>query len=322
MAELPKKLPQNYKKLQHPWSVAFEFDARNPKISYYLRMNTLQEAMAIDKKTGRPANPAEQFPLLQTMDHLENLKKSGQVGSEIECYNEFEKTAAQLLGSAEKLDNAMQYDRKIVKLYFTASILFDNMSIFQNYDGRHADKSKFVKWRSTYIANELKAGRIPDPPASDELGDDADELAALERELGALDASSSLQSQQQQQITPAPSINRSSKPTTTNQNITNPYPQFPTAGSSTSQPQNTSFAPVSQPTTQPLSQPVAQPRNVPQQQPQQTIFTGQYRSLEYSEQKEVKKMLDLVMDCLQYDDTAGAVACCQKAITFMQTGQK
>jgi len=62
---------------------------------------------------------------------------------------------------------------------------------------------------------------------------------------------------------------------------------------------------------QPVSQPIVQP-----------IFNGQLRTLDFNEQKEVKKMLDLVNDCLQYNDTAGAINCCQQAITFMQTGKK
>lgn len=305
---LPNKLAPRYKKLQHPWSTSFDYESRSPRIVYYLRTHVLQEAFALDKKLGRSTNPAEQFPIVETLDYLEKMKKEGNLGTEDEAYLEFEATAAKLLAFAEKLDNSMNYDRKIIKIYFTASILFDAMSIFKKYDGRHNDKSKFVKWRSTYIANELKHGRIPEPPTQ-EVDRTEDELAELEAELNKLDGPGPSQPQVQPQQPPAaapPQRPTQPKPQQFNTMPSNPYPNI-------GQTQN--FYPPQQPVAQP-QQPVAQPRQQPVAQSAQ-VNTGTARTLTYQEQKEVKEMLSKVQDCFKYQDFNGARQLVFNAYNFM-----
>merc|ERR1712071_677193 len=69
----------------------------------------------------------------------------------------------------------------MVKLYFTAGIIFDALKVFENYDDSLAQQAKFAKWRSTHIHTSLQKGEMPTPPKPREgEADDAALMAELD----------------------------------------------------------------------------------------------------------------------------------------------
>lgn len=59
--------------------------------------------------------------------------------------------------------------RNIVKLFFTAGLLMDVLSVFGDVSEEIANTQKYAKWKATYIHNCMKNGEtpIPGPPVSE-----------------------------------------------------------------------------------------------------------------------------------------------------------
>jgi len=323
--DLPKTLPKKYKKLQHPWLIAFDFETRNPSIAYYIRMHILNEAIKVNKVAPKSNDPAEAFPFNAVFGNMEMVKKQVHnnvpvIGKESESLQEFELAAVKLIGAAEKLDNARNYDRKIVKMYFTSSILFDCLPVFNNYDNKHADKSTFAKWRATYIADCLKKGEIPDPPNADE--DDDDFEAEFEKEFG-----ESLNNYQTPTNMPGPSnssilpkagasnissVGPTSSSSLNRQNVQNPYPNI----------NQTGYPPVNNPAPN-ISRPTSNSRVTPENQfnaPSQR--NTQVAQLSYAQTAKAKEILKESITCLDFDDVIGAINIANKAINYMRTGKE
>ena len=133
--------------------------------------------MSIDKSSQE----GKKF-IITTMDYLEQLKSA--IGSSLNETNGFkvmETQAGKLLSNAENMDRAGSYTKAIVKLYFTAALLFQSLKVFSGYDNCHDDKVKFAKWRSTHIHQSLMQGSLPEPLPKEEGDDDLEaELDALE----------------------------------------------------------------------------------------------------------------------------------------------
>lgn len=133
--------------------------------------------MSIDKSSQE----GKKF-IITTMDFLEQLKSAiGSSLNETNGYKVMETQAGKLLSNAENMDRAGSYTKAIVKLYFTAALLFQSLKVFSGYDNCHDDKVKFAKWRSTHIHQSLMQGSLPDPLPKEEGEDDLEaELDALE----------------------------------------------------------------------------------------------------------------------------------------------
>jgi len=135
--------------------------------------------MSIDK-----SSPEGKKFIITTMDYLEQAKSAiGASLNETNGYKMMETQAGKLLSNAENMDRAGSYTKAIVKLYFTAALLFQSLKVFSSYDNSHDDKVKFAKWRSTHIHQCLMQGNLPDPLPKEEGEDD------LEAELDALEVS-------------------------------------------------------------------------------------------------------------------------------------
>jgi len=299
--ELNRKVPASLKKLQHLWTISFDFEQKCSIICYFLRMKVLSDAMAIDKSTPE----AKQF-ILTIMDYLESAKQAGQF-KESDGITMFETHACRLLKNAENMDRLGDYSRykNIVKMYFTASMLFDGMSVFKEFDmGKHADKSKFSKWRSTYISTSIRQGQTPDPLPEEE-GDDLDD-AEFEREMAALEAGVNVQPKAAQAST------------------SNPYPSIPgvhtPASTVPGSRSRVEVLGIQQPTPIPRQTnpvPVAQPAPAPV-----PASTGAMAKLNYKQVEEVKKLSKFACSSLDYDDIPGAITQFEQALRILRTGKK
>lgn len=59
--------------------------------------------------------------------------------------------------------------RNIIKLFFTAGLLMDVLSVFGDVSEEIINTQKYAKWKATYIHNCLKNGETPisGPPATE-----------------------------------------------------------------------------------------------------------------------------------------------------------
>jgi len=61
--------------------------------------------------------------------------------------------------------------RNIVKLFFTAGLLMDVLSVFGDVSEEITNTQKYAKWKATYIHNCMKNGETPTPgPPNTESG--------------------------------------------------------------------------------------------------------------------------------------------------------
>lgn len=67
--------------------------------------------------------------------------------------------------------NIIFFIRNIVKLFFTAGLLMDVLSVFGDVSEEITNTQKYAKWKATYIHNCMKNGETPTPgPPNTENG--------------------------------------------------------------------------------------------------------------------------------------------------------
>ncbi|VVC29069.1 Vacuolar protein sorting-associate protein Vta1/Callose synthase, N-terminal domain [Cinara cedri] len=169
MAQLPE-CPETLKKIQHYLKIASEHDAKDPIISYWCRLYALQTALTLDKSSKE----AKTF-LVSLMDWLEKqkvfLKENDMITNETAAQAHFENYAIKLFNIADGLDHQANYNKNIIKLFFTAGLLMDVLSVFGEVSEEIANTQKYAKWKATYIHNCLKNGETPTPgPPATESG--------------------------------------------------------------------------------------------------------------------------------------------------------
>ncbi|XP_050539595.1 vacuolar protein sorting-associated protein VTA1 homolog isoform X2 [Daktulosphaira vitifoliae] len=166
MAQLPE-CPESLKKIQHYMKIASEHDNKDPVISYWSRLYALQIALTIDKSSKE----AKHF-LIPLMDWLEKqknaLKENDMIINETAAQAHFENYAVRLFNAADTMDHQENYNKNIVKLFFTAGLLMDVLSVFGDVSEEILNTQKYAKWKATYIHNCLKNGETPisGPPSN------------------------------------------------------------------------------------------------------------------------------------------------------------
>lgn len=167
MAQLVE-CPESLKRIQHHLKIALEHDAKDPIISYWCRLYALQTALTIDK-TSKEAK----IFLVSLMDWLEKqkiaLKDNDMITNETAAQAHFENYAIKLFNLADSMDRQANYSKNIIKLFFTAGLLMDVLSVFGDVSEEISNTQKYAKWKATYIHNCLKNGETPisGPPATE-----------------------------------------------------------------------------------------------------------------------------------------------------------
>lgn len=168
-------LPPSLKGIAYFIKVATEHENRDPVISYWTRLNALQNGMKLDRKSKESLGV-----LMPLMDWLEKeksvLKENEAVTNEVVASAHIENYAIKLFSYADREDRAANFNKNVVKAFYTAGILFDTLEVFGELTPENKHMRKYSKWKAAYIHNCLKNGQTPTPgPAANQEFDDAEE---------------------------------------------------------------------------------------------------------------------------------------------------
>ncbi|MCL4142874.1 UNVERIFIED_CONTAM: hypothetical protein GTU68_053971 [Idotea baltica] len=154
--------PPQLKAVQHYIKLASDYEAREPVISYWARLYSLQTALKIDRKS-----PEAKALLVALMDWLEVFKKehanNESITNDVAGQAVLENEAHKLFSKADAEDRAANFNKNVVKIFYTAGILFDVIEVFGELTEEIIAQRKYAKWKATYIHNCLKKGETPIP---------------------------------------------------------------------------------------------------------------------------------------------------------------
>lgn len=109
--------------------------------------------------------PDEQMFLISIMDWLETFKKSNTeneaITSEVVGQAHLENYALRLFQYADKNDRAANFNKNIVKAFYSAGQVFDVLLVFGELTEEAHHNRKYAKWKAAYIHNCLKNGETP-----------------------------------------------------------------------------------------------------------------------------------------------------------------
>lgn len=163
--------PPILKPIQHYLKTAVEHDNRDPVISYWCRLYSLQTGLKIDRKQK------ESLALLSAlMDWLEMQKKdladNEAVTNDLAAQAHVENYALKLFLWADGEDRDSRFNKNVVKAFYTSGMLFDVLTSFGELSEEVEAHRKYAKWKAAYIHNCLKNGETPIPGPMPEEEDD------------------------------------------------------------------------------------------------------------------------------------------------------
>ncbi|NP_001008108.1 vacuolar protein sorting-associated protein VTA1 homolog [Xenopus tropicalis] len=174
MAEALPPLPAQFRSLQHHLRTAQEHEKRDPVVSYYCRLYSMQTGMKIDSKS-----PECRKFLSKLMDQLEALKKQlgdcESITQEIVGSAHVENYALKMFLYADNEDRAGRFNKNMVKSFYTASLLLDTLAVFGELTEENIQHRKYARWKATYIHNCLKNGETPQAGPIGMEGEEYDE---------------------------------------------------------------------------------------------------------------------------------------------------
>ncbi|XP_045115997.1 vacuolar protein sorting-associated protein VTA1 homolog [Portunus trituberculatus] len=312
MASLPP-CPASLKQLQHYLKLASDYDKREPVVSYWARLYTLQTALKIDRKS-----PEARALLTGLMDYLENFKKEHKdneaVSSDVVAQALVENVAHKLFMWADGEDRAARFNKNVVKVFYTVGLLFDVCDVFGEVSEEVVKQRKYAKWKATYIHNCLKNGETPIPgPMGGEdegLGEEAEG-----GEEGAVGGGASLGWSQPQPHPGLPSVpDDSGLPSVPGAD------GLPSVSSSSPRPVlPRSHPPPEQPAAPSPASAPAQP--VPTASFQMPDASGGSVPLTPDMVTKAQKYCKWAVSALDYDDSQTAIFNLQKALTLLSTGR-
>ncbi|XP_018006715.1 vacuolar protein sorting-associated protein VTA1 homolog [Hyalella azteca] len=163
--------PPQLKAIQHYLKLGVDYEGREPVITYWARLYSLQTALKIDKKS-----PEARTLLAGLMDWLEAFKKNNHdneaISSDVAGQALLENEANKLFMFADSNDRAGNFNKNVVKSFYTAGVILDVCDVFGELSEEVLAQRKYAKWKATYIHNCLKQGQtpIPGPIGGDEDG--------------------------------------------------------------------------------------------------------------------------------------------------------
>ncbi|KAJ7363603.1 Vacuolar protein sorting-associated protein vta1 [Desmophyllum pertusum] len=165
------QVPASLKAISSYLKTALEYDKRDPVVAYYCRLHAVQKGIKIDSK----GKESKAF-LLQLMDQLEQIKKElislghEAVSNDVVAQIHIDEKALQLFLWADTEDRAGNFNKNVIKSFYTASLLYDVLTQFGESSDEATHHCKYAKWKAAYIHKCLKTGETPVPgPAG---GDD------------------------------------------------------------------------------------------------------------------------------------------------------
>ncbi|XP_035687596.1 vacuolar protein sorting-associated protein VTA1 homolog isoform X2 [Branchiostoma floridae] len=278
-------LPAAFKPVQHHLKTATDHDKRDPVIAYYCRLYSMQTAMKIDSKS-----PDCRGFLIKLMDQLEQMKSQLQgteaITNEVVGQAHVESYALKMFLFADNQDRAANFNKSVVKSFYTASMLFDVLQVFGELSEDLIKHRKYARWKSAYIHDCLRKGETPMPgPLGGEEGG-----VEAPPPMGFKD----LPPQQ-------PAVNQFPPPTN----------QVPPGA----------HAPPTTPAETPSNPVPTQPAPVAYDNYLQPTASGGV-SLTMDEMNKASKLCRYAISALQYEDVPEAINNLQKALRLLTTGKE
>ncbi|KAG8180468.1 hypothetical protein JTE90_002000 [Oedothorax gibbosus] len=290
-----KVVPPGLKSIQPYLKIAEEHEKRDPSITYWCRLYAVQTGLKLNDKS--PGNSAF---FLSLMDWLESIKKTRHddeaITNEVVAQAHIENYALKLFLWADGEDRAGNFNKNVVKAFYTAGFIYDLVNTFGDASEEVMHHKKYAKWKSTYIHNCLKNGITPVAgPMAMEGGEGEDD----DTELGGPPTDYS---------TPAPS----------NQT---PYPPggvFQMPGFQ--QPEGFNL-PVPGAHAPPSTPNVANQASIAEPEERQDTRSSDGVQLQAEHYHKAQKYCKWAGSALQYEDTPTAIENLQKALRLLTTGQ-
>ncbi|KAK7072647.1 Vacuolar protein sorting-associated protein vta1 [Halocaridina rubra] len=307
--------PPQLKSVQHYLKLASDYDKREPVVAYWARLYGLQSALKIDRKS-----PEARALLTSLMDYLETFKKehadNESVTNDVAGQALMENVAHKLFMWADGEDRAARFNKNVVKVFYTAGLLFDVCEVFGELTEEVTAQRKYAKWKATYIHNCLKNGEkpIPGPLEGDDegLGEDVDKEGETE---GATGLGWSHPPQPHPGLPSVPHNDPSGLPSMSSSSPLPPPPSVVGPPGGYYPPRNptpTAYADpqVPQATPTQVSQPVAP-----------VTSEGSPPKLSYDLICKVQKYCRWAVSSLDYEDSISAITNLEKAMSILRTGQ-
>ncbi|KAL4649172.1 hypothetical protein GN956_G7664 [Arapaima gigas] len=300
--------PPQLKAIQHHLRTAQEHDKRDPVVAYYCRLYAMQTGMKLDSKT-----PECRKFLVKLMDQLEMMKKelsdNESISHEVVGNAHIENYALKMFLYADNEDRSGRFHKNMIKSFYTASLLYDVLSVFGELSEENVQHRKYARWKATYIHNCLKNGETPQPGPIGMEGETYDD------EFGSECGASSLDPHSQPPSQPSvPPVDPGAMPPTSGFNNI----QIPPGAHA---PANTP-AEIPPPTGEPVK-PVPVPRTIPTVDPS-LLNTSQQSDVRLTPEDftRAQKYCKYAGSALQYEDVTTAVQNLQKALKLLTTGKE
>lgn len=288
---------------------AQEHEKRDPVVAYFCRLYAMQTGMKIDSKT-----PECRKFLVKLMDQLEIMKKqlgdNESITQDVVGNAHIENYAYKMFLYADTEDRAGRFHKNMIKSFYTASLLYDVLTVFGELTEENIQHRKYAKWKAAYIHNCLKNGETP---SSGPLG--------METEFENEDDVSLPQSSDS---------NNLDMPSSDLSNIQTPTADHPPSNFSTIQIPPGAHAPANTPAEVPStsvlpSTPTIQPgpQNIPIIDPSLYSIASQGEMhLTPEDYARAQKYCKYAGSALQYEDVGTAVENLQKALKLLTTGRE
>ncbi|CAD5234444.1 unnamed protein product [Bursaphelenchus xylophilus] len=161
--------------------IAHEHKTRDVTVYYWTLMHATKLAMDMRKDSVE-----SKTYLLLLLDEMEDVKKQNPENESLKvdviAQAYIEEQARKFFAFADGKDRNGEFNKNVVKAFYTAGYLFDVLAEFGELDEAIVNNRKYAKWKSTYIHNCLKNGEtpVPGPPPRDEGEELANEFANIE----------------------------------------------------------------------------------------------------------------------------------------------
>lgn len=321
-------IPPSLKSVAPYLRLAKQFEQRDLVVAYFCQLYFVQNGIKLAGKT----DDGKRF-LLGVMDQIEERKAAlvaqdeEAVSNEVVASAHIESKALQLFLFADKEDRNGNFDTKVIKAFYTSSLLFELLTTFGELNEEVAYQKRYAQWKATYLEKCRRSGEVPQPgPANfDQEEEEADQPGSSQDQNPYQQPSQpsypsdepAYPSQQTYQPPTQPTYQPPSQPTY--QPPTQPTYQPPT--------QPTYQPPAPAPVAQPAYQPPAQPSY---NQPSTPTFSGQlldlnlneFQQLGPSEIERLQKLCRFAGSALNYQDFKTTLDNLQRAINLIRCGRE
>lgn len=161
MASLPEP-PIQLKAIQGYMKIAADIEKRDPIVTYWICLHSTETALKINRDS--PESKAFLSEIIVWLEKFKQTHKDDErVTNQIVGQAHFENYVMNIFNTADTLDRSGEATRKVVAMFFMASMLFEIMAVFGTLTDEIQQRAKYAKFKAAYIQKCLKAGQTPKP---------------------------------------------------------------------------------------------------------------------------------------------------------------